>query len=156
MEGSAMNGRAARLIINCLMLMILMGCEKQHDFPVLKGPYLGQTPPGMKSEVFAPELFSDFKYTFCSVFSPDGSEYYFAAARTEKNKAGIYWMQRRNDIWTKPEPAPFNSPEINHYMRFSADGSKIFFQSWRPLPGSNTPDELGCLWFSVRKNNGCS
>ena len=28
--------------------------EKTADFPVLKGPYLGQKPPGMTPEIFAP------------------------------------------------------------------------------------------------------
>ena len=128
--------------------------REKDGFPVLKGPYLGQTPPGIIPQVFAPELSSGFKYTFCSVFTPDGAEYYFAAAKSDDDKDGIYWMRCMNNIWTKPEPAPFNSPEINHDMQFSADGSKIFFQSWRPLPGSNIPDKLGCLWFSIRKNNG--
>jgi len=144
-------------VIVCMV--ICSGCTETgrgQAFPVLKGPYLGQKPPGMIPEVFASEVFTDFKYTFCSVFSPDGNEYYFAAARSENDKAGIYWMRRRNQKWTKPEPAPFNSLEIDHDMRFSADGSQIFFQSWRPLPGSNTPDELGCLWFSVRKKTGWS
>ena len=108
----------------------------------------------MTPELFAQNLFSDFKYTFCSVFSPDGKEYYFAAARSEDDKAGIYWMRRMDDEWTKPEPAPFNSPEINHDMRLSADGSKIYFQSWRPLPGSDKPDKTGCFWFSERLQEG--
>lgn len=133
--------------------MMVSSYAQPDKFPVLKGPYLGQKPPGIKPEIFAPELFSDFKYTFCSVFSSNGNEYYFAAAKTENDNAGIYWMHCRNQNWTKPEPAPFNSPEINHDMRFSPDGSKIFFQSWRPLPGSHVPDKIGCLWFSVRNNN---
>ena len=28
--------------------------KKKKDFPVLKGPYLGQKPPGMKPEIFVP------------------------------------------------------------------------------------------------------
>ena len=48
--------------------------ERKESFPVLTGPYLGQKPPGMTPEIFAPEVFSDFKYTFFSVFSPDGND----------------------------------------------------------------------------------
>jgi len=143
-------------LITFLLGTIAFSQEKSDEFPTLKGPYLGQKPPGMNPEVFAPEVFSNFKYTFCSVFSPDGKEYYFAGAKSDDNKAGIYWMRSMKDKWTKPEPAPFNSPEINHDMRFSADGSKIFFQSWRPLPGSSTSDKTGCLWFSTRIQNGWS
>ena len=149
-----MKQKIARIEIIILFIVCFSNCTQKSDFPVLKGPYLGQNPPGTIPELFAPEVFSEFKYTFCSVFSPDGTEYYFAAARSDSDKAGIYWMQRMNNRWTRPEPAPFNSPEINHDMRFLADGSTIFFQSWRPLPGSNTPDALGCLWFSVRQKDG--
>ncbi|HUU04349.1 MAG TPA: hypothetical protein VMZ49_00590 [Patescibacteria group bacterium] len=44
----------------------------------LTGPYLGQKPPGMTPELFAPGIISlagfvDFKGSF----SPDGNEYYF-------------------------------------------------------------------------------
>ena len=144
------------LFLMPVFLSAFVFTANKKNWPVLKGPYLGQQPPDMTPQVFAPDVFSDFKYTFCSVFSPDGKEYYFAGAKSDDDKAGIYWMRCMNDEWTKPEPAPFNSPEINHDMRFSADGSKIFFQSWRPLPGSNIPDKLGCLWFSLRKNNGWS
>jgi len=30
----------------------------QNEFPVLEGPYLGQKPPGLTSEVFAPGIIS--------------------------------------------------------------------------------------------------
>ena len=137
-------------------MMIPFGCKDKNDFPVLKGPFLGQRPPGMTPAVFAPNVFSDFTYAFCSVFSPDGNEFYFTAAKSENDKAGIFWMRRIDDIWTKPEPAPINSPEIDNDMRISADGNRIFFQSWRPLPGSNTPDKSGLLWFSIRLGNAWS
>lgn len=74
------------------LMMILNGCNSRDDFPVLRGPYLGQTPPGMTPQVFAPDVFSDFKYTFCSVFSPDGKEYYFAGTKSDDDKAGIFCM----------------------------------------------------------------
>ena len=31
---------------------------QQENFPVLKGPYLGQKPPGLTPEIFAPEIIS--------------------------------------------------------------------------------------------------
>ena len=45
------------------------------DFPVLKGPYLGQKQPGMKAELFAPGLLA---VNDCSplglTVTPDGLE----------------------------------------------------------------------------------
>lgn len=55
---------------------------QQDEFPVLKGPYLGQKPPGMMPEIFAPGFVSTNKYTenSCSFFS-DGRECYFIRRR---------------------------------------------------------------------------
>jgi len=36
-------------------MLFFMDCAQQDDFPVLKGPYLGQKPPGITPEVFEPE-----------------------------------------------------------------------------------------------------
>jgi len=44
--------------------------EKSDDFPVLKGPYLGQKPPGMTQEVFAPGIVSTDSHEFACCFSP--------------------------------------------------------------------------------------
>jgi hypothetical protein len=32
----------------------------------------------------------------------------------------------------------------------------MFFRSWRPLPGSETPEESSVIWFSTRTKNGWS
>lgn len=44
------------------IMMILFGYAGQEDFPVLKGPYLGQKPPGMTPDIFAPGFVSTEKY----------------------------------------------------------------------------------------------
>ncbi|MCD4730065.1 MAG: hypothetical protein K8R74_05670, partial [Bacteroidales bacterium] len=53
------------LIIIAVIMSILpfLGCnaqneKKEADFLVLTGPYLGQKPPGMKPEIFAPGVIS--------------------------------------------------------------------------------------------------
>jgi len=44
----------------------------------LSGPYLGQAPPGMEPEIFAPGIVSDPDHSeYSGSFAPDGSEYYF-------------------------------------------------------------------------------
>ena len=53
--------------------------EKSEKFPVLKGPYLGQKPPGLTPEVFAPGIISKAGFHLHSslAFSPDGRKVYF-------------------------------------------------------------------------------
>lgn len=81
------------------------------DFPILKGPYLGQKLPGITPEVFASGILSNDKIgAFCSVFSPDGKEFYYVRFMKDVDGSGrIYWTRRVNNIWTKPKPAPFGS-----------------------------------------------
>ncbi len=47
------------------------------DWPWVSGPYLGQQPPGMTAEMFAPDVVSTDQSEVNSVFSPDGEEFYF-------------------------------------------------------------------------------
>jgi len=128
------------------------------DWPVLKGPYLGQKPPGMIPEIFAPGILSNEKIgAFCSVFSPDGNEFYYVQFLKGVDGSGrIYWTKRVNDIWTKPNPAPISSDYPENDMRISPDGEKIFWRSWRPLFGNSHQEERSCIWYSNRLEKGWS
>jgi len=68
------------------MTSILIGATAEPEgFPVLKGPYLGQNPPGMTPEVFAPGIIS--------TDATDGTLYFFTS-----NVGGdrdIYWVDAR-------------------------------------------------------------
>jgi hypothetical protein len=140
------------------LVIIFNNCAPKSDFPLLKGPYLGQNPPGTTPVVFAPGVLNSDKIgAFCSVFSPDGNEFYYV--RFLKNVEGsgrIYWTHRKNNTWTKPEPAPFGSDYPENDMRISPDGSKMFWRSWRPLPGKRGQEERSCIWYSKRQNRNWS
>jgi hypothetical protein len=61
-----MKQRGLGITILLTFLLVCNGHAQQSDFPHLKGPYLGQKPPGMTPEVFAPGIvsskeFVDFK-----------------------------------------------------------------------------------------------
>ena len=43
------------------MMNFFYSKEKTNDWPVLKGPYIGQKPPGMTPEIFAPGIISTEK-----------------------------------------------------------------------------------------------
>ena len=60
------------------ILSIFHNLSAKEDWPVLKGPYLGQKPPGMKPEIFAPGIVSTPEiYEGRGTFSPDQNEFYF-------------------------------------------------------------------------------
>ena len=57
-----------------LILLVLINCSKKDEFQVLKGPYLGQKPPGTTPEMFAPGIISTGYDERIAAFSPDGKE----------------------------------------------------------------------------------
>lgn len=126
--------------------------EKSNEFPILTGPYLGQKPPGIAPEIFAPGLLNnDSTGAFCSVFSPDGNEFYCVYyLRSVDNSGEIIRMRRTNNQWTKPEVLKFNSDEYDNDMCLSPDGNTLIFRSWRTLPNGNKPDDHSYLWFAER------
>ncbi len=132
--------------------------KPEADFPFLKGPYLGQEPPGFTPEVFAPGVLNTEKMgAFCSVFSPDGNEFYFVYYERENDTSGgIAWMKRVNDVWTKPEILHFNSTTFDNDMCMSSDGNRLIFRSWRALPDGTKPEDHSYLWFVERTEDGWS
>ena len=49
----------------------------QDAFPVFRGPYLGQEPPGRTARLFAPGIVSTEAKELNATFSPGGDELYF-------------------------------------------------------------------------------
>ena len=54
-------------------------------FPVLRGDYLGQDPPGLSPELFASGIVSTNENDLNAVFSSDGREFYFLSERRRDN-----------------------------------------------------------------------
>jgi hypothetical protein len=87
------------------------GVTAKEDFPVLKGPYLGQKPPGLRPEIFAPGIVStEHKEHSTLAFSPDGTEIYWSIwpiPRSANIPQVIKFMKMENGRWSKPQVAPF-------------------------------------------------
>ena len=124
------------------------GQTRQTDLPDLTGPYLGQNPPGITPELFAPEIFkSEVHGGF--VFSPDGQEVYWDLMEEGRN---ILFMKIENNQWTKPAEVPFKSRFGTGDATFSPDGEKLFFTSQESIEGgSKEADEN--IWYVEREND---
>jgi hypothetical protein len=151
-----MKRRTIFLKIIILLILWIGLSAHQEKLPVLKGPYFGQKPPGMEPKVFAPTILATGKHAFCSVFSPCGTEFYFVTDLENNDTADLMRMHRVADVWTKPEAAPFNSPYTDNDICMSPDGYRVFWRSWRPLPGHEKPEERSYIWYSVRTQKGWS
>ena len=130
-------------------------------FPVLEGAYLGQKPPGDKPELFAPGIVSSiWGLHSTAVFSPDGSEVYWAPMISYPgevySRGGLLMMRRIDGRWTAPEWAPFSGPDVEDDVPFfSSDGTRLYFISRRPLPGET---QMGSekIWYVDRAASGWS
>ena len=135
-------GRQPDLIIEAVMKVI------KRNPPVLKGLYLGQEPPGLQPQIFAPGIVSTKKYReFSGTFTPDGKEYYFFRFG---DGAGMMACKLLNEGWAAPEPASFNTKYIDNEPHITPDGKIMFFNSNRPFPGFNGERIPTQIWFMER------
>jgi hypothetical protein len=150
--------KAFFFIICLLPLSAVLIYPQERDFPILRGAYLGQKPPGKTPEIFAPGVLNnDVMGAFCSVFSPDGNEFYCVYyEKKDEDSGGLACMKRINNVWTKPEHLHFNSTTFDNDMCLSADGKMLVFRSWRTLPDGNKPENHSYLWFVTRTAEGWS
>lgn len=136
-----------------IILILEIGCAKKDDFPVLTGPYLGQKPPGMVPEVFAPAIISKEFDELNSVFSPDGNAFYFSIKLPIDVQHTILSMNLTNNLWTKPAVLSFSGRFSDADPAFSCDGKKLFFISKRPLPGTGESEKDWDIWVVERTEN---
>lgn len=127
----------------------------ESDTPILEGAYLGQKPPGLTPEVFAPGIVSlDDHYEGSLVFSPDMDELFFQRRKVEESH-NIYTMKLVNGRWSMPELATFSRKKefLDLHPRFSSDGARLYFGSTRPLPDSISSSGLH-QWYIEKNQNG--
>jgi hypothetical protein len=94
----------------------------------LRGPYLGQAPPGDQPEVFAPGILSTLDHEYSISISPDGREIIFS--RSDKGTLVSRWL---DEGWTYPELLVLVDEEhLTEEASISPDGQWIFF-CCRPL-----------------------
>ncbi len=150
-----MSGIRILFLLACFILILLIGFTQKDDFPVLKGPYLGQKPPGMTPEIFVPGFISTEKRELNSVFTPDEKEFYFSISKPGKGYTIMYTKQVKEQ-WIKPQVAPFSGEYSDVDMCISHDGKRMFFGSMRPLQkGGQKPNDFQ-IWYVEKMENGWS
>jgi len=125
--------------------------EAAAEFPLLSGPYLGQPPPGMEPELFAPGIVSTAGGEWSSTFTPDGTTFLFGY-RGEPH--GILIMEEIDGRWSEPRLAPFSAGHPEYDLNFSPDGGMLYFTSARPGMAPEGEERSSDLWVAVRGENG--
>lgn len=86
-------------------------------YSILEGPYLGQEPPGLIPEPFAPHLVTTEGWESSGIFSPDMKEFYFLrqAGETNKKQEFVVFKNEGNtwneNVISSRKGQPFISPD---------------------------------------------
>ncbi len=122
--------------INLIALLLIVGNilaaqQTATEFPKLTGPYLGQKPPGMTPEIFAPGIVSTNGFEHSKIaFNKDGSAFYWAAQPDIKGanrfQQKIWFTKNNKDGWSNPRQLPITQIG-GQSPTFSPIGDEIFF-----------------------------
>jgi len=137
------------VVVTCLALIaVFVGAQRNpsESSPIVTEPYLGETEPGRTPRAFARRTLGTDLHT-PPIFAPDGASVYWCTM----DGGDIQWMRFENGAWTSPEIIPFAaespSPLYSDSPFVSADGERLYFNSWRSSHGHET------VWFSERTEN---
>jgi tetratricopeptide (TPR) repeat protein/Tol biopolymer transport system component len=129
--------------------------QKKEDFPILKGPYLGQKPPGMTPEIFVPGIISTENLGEGScAFTQNAELFLFNLRYPPEEHRTIYITELKNGRWTQPIPAPFNSEYQDWDFHFAPDGRTLFFTSKRPVSEGDEPSQYANIWVTEISSSG--
>lgn len=132
------------LILSSLTSQAQQSAERKHQF-------VDQAPPGRTPVKFAPGIVSmPNRYEFGSIFSKDGTEFYFAM--NVNRRAETMRMKLERNGWSKPERFLFDSIYSYNDPFFSPDQKRLYVISDRPLNGSGPTKDYD-IWYIERKGN---
>ncbi len=133
----------------CIPGLVIFSFVQQNEFSILKGPYLGQKPPGLKPEIFAPGIISTDLHEGSSGFNVKSTHFLFQ--RTEDRKVITYEMERKNGQWTEPNIVPFATMMMrNGDFVFAPDGKTLYFQSNTPIEGLESEGPISNIWITKK------
>ncbi|MCD4747317.1 MAG: hypothetical protein K8R58_13545 [Bacteroidales bacterium] len=138
-----------QVIIVLLAMLYGISISAQEDSELitvdleLKGPSLGQKPPGDTPELFAPGIISrdDYFEHSAAIYSPDMKEVYWSGKPKGARYFEISFIKEINGKWTMPEIVFSHKDYSFDNPVFSSDGNQLFF------------DSRGDIWFVERIGN---
>lgn len=151
--------RTKTLLLWTLLTVVSIGFSQEtskgnSDFPVLKGPYLGQKQPEDTPEIFAPRIISNGLPNRDVAISADGKEMYFGMHTPDFKYSTIIVTRQIDGVWTSPEVASFATDPRYVYLEpaLSVDSKKLFFLSSMPKDSTDNPGDED-IWVVERTDD---
>ena len=147
MKAKTIKHRAIYFGILLSNIFVLISLAHQDYFPVLKGPYLGQKPPGWQLKSLPRELSLQKILGRLVVHSPKMEVFSCLIEEHLLNhiKQSII-LNGKKGVWTRPAPVPFNSKFGDWCFNFGLDGRTLYFSSKRPVSGGS--DHTHNIWMT--------
>lgn len=108
------------LVLITFLSIIQAVAQKNKDLPKLKGPYLGQKPPGMVAEPFAPGVVSTAGWEVEGVFAPGMKEFYYCTSEEDPFQPTIIGFRQKGKVWKK-----YTEFRRKGELAFSPDGERM-------------------------------
>jgi hypothetical protein len=128
--------------------------QSEDRMPELSGEYLGQTAPGMTSQLFAPRFVSTEYGELNSVFSQSGQEFYFSRRGIPGRPSTIMVTSQSGGSWSPPEVVDFDDRYSAIDLFITADGQRMIFCSNRPRERGGAVRQDHDFWISQRAGDG--
>ena len=121
-----------------------------NEFPAVQGPYLGQKPPGLKPELFAPGIVSvpEFGESNCLIWEAGNRAMFFRidVGKLETFNLGSKWdFLKLSTLWGKSELLHCIAP----------DGQTMYYNYFGDLPDGSKPKRTS-IFFKQKKNGDWS
>ncbi|WP_117884167.1 TolB-like translocation protein [Aureibaculum luteum] len=142
--------KKSHFIIILVFALFLNGCRsikkpysKDNDFPTLEERYLGQKPPGLIPELFAPDLIQTEHREAAAAFTPDLKEFYFRRRGGEYKNNTLVVIQYKDNRWIESVVPPYaGEPFISTDGKILYLGSKFrerTISGWSDVKSLGTP-----------------
>jgi hypothetical protein len=122
----------------------------------LQGAYLGQKKPDSIPVVFAKNIVSTENFVHSPTFSTDGNELYYTVESWRYHGGTIFETKQKNGVWTPPKPVKIDGDfrEIDPIL--SADNSKLYYCTDRPIIAGDSVRNNCDLWMVKRQSDAWS
>jgi len=117
------------MLAGTLFITPVLVYSQQKNISPLKGPYCGQTPPGMTPKIFAPGFISTDDGELNSVFTKNGSEFYFSRRNIPGKPSAIMVTRMVNGTWSVPQLVNFSGKKDDVDLFITPDGMSMIFCS---------------------------
>lgn len=100
--------KSSKSLASLLTFIFVTSCgdSVDNDYPTSENLYLGQNPPGLVPQAFAPGIVTTEKYEFSGVFAPDLKEFYYIRNHGNSNQQEFVAFKLEDNLWVETVISP--------------------------------------------------